>query len=210
MISKTCAKCKKKLPVGDFHSHNSIKSCRLNVNSRCKNCRAEDRKVPIELSLKRKQEEDERLSVNILTPTDAAYLAGIIDGEGSIGLNKVHSNSIDHTSTYVIRMRVANTDKALMDWICVKVGYGSVRKVKVGEDKSHYKQAYEWYLSNRRVIDVLKQIYPYLKVKRLQADVAFEYQETIGISYGKKLSSEIIDTRDDLKSKIVSLNQRGA
>ena len=147
------------------------------------------------------------MKINNLTDTDAAYLAGIIDGEGSINLSRVHKNSPDHTTTYFIRLRVTNTHRGLLDWIVLKVGYGSVGKMKNYDSKYNRKQAYQWNLSNQRVVDVLRQVYPYLKVKRLQAEVAFEYQKTVGISFGKKLSEEIVDKRAGLKSKITGLNR---
>ena len=204
MITKTCAKCKRQLRPIDFHNAKGAKSCRLNLSSRCKRCRSEDRKVSDFIKQKNKRQEDKRLQINELSKEDAAYIAGIVDGEGSLNLNRVHSNDPNRKATYSIRMRITNTFPGLLDWIGLKVGYGSIGQLK--KYKIHYKQAYEWILNGRRAVVLLKQLYPYLKVKKLQADVIFEYAETLTPPGQVKLTQNVINIREDLKEQITCLN----
>jgi len=207
MITKTCAKCEQKLPLDAFHKHSGNKSCRLNLVSRCKKCRAEDRKVSNVIKLENKRKLDNRLQINQLSDIDAAYIAGFVDGEGCLSLCRVNANDPNRTTNYVIRLRVSNTFPGIIDWIALKVGFGSVRSTK--KYKDHYKQPYEWYLTGRRATVLLKQLYPYLKVKKLQAEVLFEYAETLMPPGQAKIPHNVIDARKTLKAKITCLNWRG-
>lgn len=58
-----------------------------------------------------------------MTPTDAAYLAGVVDGEGSIIIAKTTKRSEKrvYNPTYSPILVVANTSLALIDW-CVARG----------------------------------------------------------------------------------------
>ena len=203
MKTKVCAKCDKELSANAFHNHNSEKSCKLNKESRCKVCRAEDVRVPDYIKTQNKLMEDARLQVNILSEVDASYIAAFVDGEGSLSLNRNHSGS-GRTTSYVIRIRITNTFKPVIDWIADKIGFGSTREVKL--HKNANKQAYEWYINGRRAIALLKQLYPYLIVKKAQADVLFEFSETLMPPGQNRLHQDVIEKRHQFKLRITELN----
>ena len=52
-----------------------------------------------------------------MTETEKAYIAGIIDGEGSIMLQKIHSN--EHPSPCI---SIASTTLELLKWIKETIG----------------------------------------------------------------------------------------
>lgn len=94
-----------------------------------------------------------------LTPTESAYLAGIIDGEGSI----VFSDNRYHLS-------VGSTDKLLLDWIYDKVGGTVSLKTPGGYRRKPFYQwvRYEAYI----VFQILSFIQPYLIIKKAKAQEA--------------------------------------
>lgn len=96
--------------------------------------------------------------------TKLAYLAGIIDGEGTITLAK-QSNGYGARR---VEVSVANTDKGLMDWLQAEFG-GSVRQRRGRAD--HYKKLYDWRVRDRRARELLRECVPYLKVKKPRADL---------------------------------------
>ena len=106
-----------------------------------------------------------------LTDTQTAYLAGIIDGEGHIGLGR------DGTR-FKLRLSVKSTCKELADWI---VGTTSLGKVREFIDKRRTSAGtrqviYEWRVFTNQARSVLESILIHLIVKREQAKLAIEYQ----------------------------------
>ena len=95
---------------------------------------------------------------------DWVYLAGIIDGEGSI--------QIDHHPpyNYNVKLSVVNTDRRLLDWIVDRWPAPVHSYERVGQ-----KRTYQWSTSNAYAASVIKGVRPYLTIKREQADLAIEF-----------------------------------
>ena len=56
-------------------------------------------------------------NINILKLEEAAYIAAIIDGEGSVTLLRIHGNEYSQ-----IVISISNCDKKLLEWIQKKIG----------------------------------------------------------------------------------------
>jgi hypothetical protein len=204
MSSKVCVKCGKVKWWYQFYPKRTKgKVCFLSLDSYCIECQKKKSKVSNIIKLNHKKELDEKLVTKELSQEDAAYIAGFIDGEGCICLHANHTKHKTKTSTYVLRVRVTNTFPGIIEWINAVVGYGSFHKKK---KYNGIKQAWEWGVNGRRAIHFLRQIYPYLRVKRLQAEVAFEFAETLSCPGQNKLTTETIETRDKLRERMSSLN----
>ena len=112
------------------------------------------------------------MTVPILHPVDAAYLAGIVDGEGSIELHR--SNNRKPWG----RVQIWNTSKPLIDWILKTIRTGTVtsriRHGKVNGTKPCYCLEIA---SRQNVYAVLKQILPYMKIKSPKAQELIDYYE---------------------------------
>ena len=148
--------------------------------------------------------------INIIKKEDAIYIAGLFDGEGCISLSKsTYLRSRCKTSTYILRARIRMTDIEIVKWLHKTIGgrfYG-LRKVKI----THHKPYAEWGVAGKNTVEFLSQIYPYLKVKKLQTQVAFEYGKTlkVGTLHRQQLSSNIVLIREELRNKMLKLNKRG-
>jgi hypothetical protein len=98
-------------------------------------------------------------SINI-SPTEQGYIAGILDGEGSIVEDGGH-----------IVVVIANTDKNLMDWLLRKMG-GYIQVTPTGLGK---KTCWLWKLSRMADIKIfLETLEPFLIVKKSKARKALE------------------------------------
>lgn len=108
----------------------------------------------------------------ILTETEKAYLAGIIDGEGniSIGITKWARKNVVYRNHY-LRLQVTNTDSALIKWLGRLGGSTTVRK-----PRPRAKVTYCWTKLCRQAAEVLEQIYPYLIIKKKQAETSLFFQ----------------------------------
>ena len=98
-----------------------------------------------------------------LTDFQASYLAGLMDGEGTIALDTNGSISITITNTFY----------DLIEWCANITGFGTISNVKNTSDK--HKLAYTWRIDIGNVELFLRMIQPYLIIKRDQADLMLTY-----------------------------------
>src|ERR1700747_2590374 len=145
----------------------------------------------------------------VLSETDRAYLAGIIDGEGSIMMihHKPRPNGNGTKWEYwVLRVSVANTDIRLIIWLLEKFGGGfSTGKNKRPNQKDHY----QWRLDSKRAEPILRAALPYLILKREQAELALKMISTYKLVGCKGHPPETIEYRRELATRIKELNRRG-
>lgn len=97
----------------------------------------------------------------IIEETDKAYLAGIFDGEGCVYIDK----------TGALIVVIGNSNESVITYIH-KLYKGSIQKPKKKIDR---KQFYRWEASGLTVYILLKDIYSYLIIKKLESAVALEY-----------------------------------
>lgn len=140
---------------------------------------------------------------------DAAYIAGFLDGEGSISLGRNHYFDPKRTTVYSVLVRIGNTNKDVLDWICAVSGFGKVYTQKnSGTFKSNQKFWMFTITKKDAVGKFLSEIYPYLKVKRLQAEIALKYVETIREDRfrGQKTPEPTVTYRDGLVFEMKEAN----
>jgi len=92
----------------------------------------------------------------VLSATAAAYIAGIIDGEGSISLSRRHRNEQRQ-----LEVSISNTDIALLEYIHQTIGTGRISRKRTYKDKHTPSATY--CISNRQALSLLEQIQPFLK-----------------------------------------------
>lgn len=106
-----------------------------------------------------------------LTETEKAYLAGLVDGEGSFSLRKYKLKN--GKSNYSIRVQISNTDKRLADWIKERLpGHMYSYKPKPSHTGNNRRTLWTWAMNGDvkpRIF--LREIYPYLIIKKDQAEL---------------------------------------
>jgi hypothetical protein len=140
-----------------------------------------------------------------------AYLAGIIDGEGSIGIEcmapckKKDGTWIRKHNYYTPRLTVINTNEHLMMALMRNLG-GTYNKRKKTEGR---KICYRWHTFGSNLEIVLKNLMPYLFLKGEQAYLVLKFRETVGKT-GWYVSEDLLKERHDLYLKCKKLNKVGA
>ena len=138
---------------------------------------------------------------------DLAYVAGIIDGEGCIGLySNTHKYLNKHREIrprYCLTVTVCNTNEELIKWFHSLFG-GHLHYRKSKEEK--WKPQWECKLSANKALDFLKLIYPYLRLKKPQAEIAFRFQER---QQGHRLTDQELIIAASEKVLMANLNKRG-
>jgi len=95
-------------------------------------------------------------TVSRLTAVDAAYIAGIIDGEGTITLTAMHR---DENRRLVIG--ISNTERALLEFIKRATGAGRITNKRTTSQR--HTPSYTYQIGARQALALLVQIAPYLR-----------------------------------------------
>lgn len=107
-------------------------------------------------------------TVNNLKETERAYIAGMIDGDGSICKCKNRTN-------FILKVRIHNSDKILMDWLKNTIGTGNIHYLPPSIESKGFKHTKtRWTFDISSKVDVLRlleQIYPYLIIKKQKAGI---------------------------------------
>ena len=111
--------------------------------------------------------------------SDAAYAAGLFDGEGSVYYKKTKQKKHQRPgkpihNVWVIRMEIAMTDKDTIKWChdLFKCGHFGERKVQKG-----YKRQWRWRVSHRDALYVAKILWPYSQVKLHKIEQIIDHYE---------------------------------
>src|SRR5437868_3677678 len=108
--------------------------------------------------------------MNKLTPTEAAYIAGIIDGEGCIGVRA----DKDHIVS-MCRIHIGNTSMALIDYITKTLGGGILEADNHHLKNDKWNQVFRFIIyKHQDIINLLEQIMDYLIVKKRQAQLMID------------------------------------
>lgn len=108
-----------------------------------------------------------------MKPTEAAWLGGIIDGEGSI----TEGGPYQGKKTTRWQLSAVNTDRRLLERCFEITGVGSIL-VKAARKEGH-KELCAWNVTSYRNMDhILRQIRPFLVIKGEKADRFFAAGKT--------------------------------
>ena len=120
-----------------------------------------------------------------------SYLSGLIDGEGTIQINRTGKGS------YECRVKIGNTDLRLMKWLISK--FGGVYYTETNRNPLKHKTLYQWRIKGRKnTEDLLLGILPHLVLKAEQAKIALFY-----------LRAQTTEEREKCYLAITPLNKRG-
>jgi len=121
--------------------------------------------------------------------TDLAYIAGLFDGEGCIQIVKQkRPEQRNYRSEYSLRCSLEMANEYLPRLLHMHFG-GSLRRRNLPLPRQNQ---WEWTVRSNVAALFLKDVYPYIILKKGEADVALKFQEamhTIGVGR-KRLTEE--------------------
>ena len=135
-----------------------------------------------------------------------AYLAGFLDGEGSIAVGLNRNPNGDRR--WYLRISCHQLDPRPLRMLAQRFG-GSVRRH--GYEARRHRQIYEWAVNSRQAYEALCALRPYLVVKAEEADAGIEFQTLLAsrsVSRRVPLSEAEQDARQALYEKLRLLKQR--
>jgi hypothetical protein len=136
-----------------------------------------------------------------------AYIAGFIDGEGTITL--AITRWLNGRPILQPRIQVSSTDDYILEAMYKQFG-GSLRLPKPNGSSRH-KPVYRWDVFSKDEITILLEtILPYLRIKRRHAELILQFITTcmLGRERGKR-SSEMDELALSILDEIRTINKRG-
>ena len=160
-----------------------------------------------------------------MTKTERAYLAGLIDGEGCVTLfvnnwnHRLKNGKLagSKNGSTLSRLHIAVCDKAAIDSVAETVGFGKTyARSPIGRGAGVWKQLFTITWTGKRAVVILKQVLPYLRIKRRQAEILIEWvtlaereRHFKGRNGGPAYPEWVIAKRDAFVEELRALNRRG-
>jgi hypothetical protein len=141
-------------------------------------------------------------SANKLVAADAAYLAGLIDGEGTVTLTRLSRNR-----QRGLALTISSTELDILKHALTVIGAGKITNKKIS--KVHHIPSYTYQITNRQALDVLRQIGPYLRgYKAKRATLALQEYVRLTPRNGR-YTVEQLKERDLFVQIFFSINSQG-
>src|SRR2546426_9589143 len=116
----------------------------------------------------------QQISVRVLSLVEKAWLAGVIDGEGSVLISKTAAHRYSRRGFfYRPKLEIANSNKEFMDKVLRIIGKGSVNLCK--ERNPEWKDKWQYNGASGVLRGILPQVLPHLLIKREVAKKMLEY-----------------------------------
>lgn len=90
-----------------------------------------------------------------LSSSEAAYIAGLVDGEGTITLSRKHRNELRQ-----LAITISSTEKPILDFVLRTAGIGKITDKRTYA--AHHLPSFTYAVYNRQALSLLKQITPLL------------------------------------------------
>jgi hypothetical protein len=145
-----------------------------------------------------------------MSEEESAWLAGVVDGEGSIFLSKVTNPAYRRGFFYRPQLNVSNSNRSFLVKVMEIVGEGTVHLARRGDERT--KTRWEYNATAGVLRKVLPQIVGYLIVKREMAEKTLEYFDYIDANpiYGRRpIPQGYYERLDELYWIIKKLNEKG-
>lgn len=141
-----------------------------------------------------------------MTDVEAAYLAGMFDGEGCISINFRSPNSImrEVNTQLSIQVKIAMTHKETIDYIESITGCGRVSYIR--KKNPNHKDQWLWAPQLRDAREIIERCHPYMVTKRRNAEI---FMELMDIRKKSTRNDRNWERQFDLTTENISLNRRG-
>lgn len=152
----------------------------------------------------------------IKNPTDRAWLAGLVDGDGCLGIRKQRGKEEHHNETYIPYLTVSMTDPIALERCVAITGMGRINVKHRPGDEDHRKiinrrTYYTWRLDGQCASSVIRDIYEFLVIKKVNAQVVYTMNDSL--KWGRPTRNipvppDIMEKRRYLYTCAKALNQR--
>ena len=136
-----------------------------------------------------------------LSEVDAAYIAGIIDGEGTITLTRTHRGENRRPV-----VSISSTELSLLTYIRSTIGAGRITGKVCAE--VHHSPSYTYYITSRQALTLLEQVCPFLRTYKFKrACLLLEEYQRVTPRNGR-YTEELRAARAQLEDRFFAISTR--
>lgn len=133
-----------------------------------------------------------------LNAIDASYIAGLVDGEGTITLTRKHQNE-----NRQLCVSISSTEIDLLNFVLSATGVGKITNKKPSE--SHHAHSYAYAVYNRQALALLENICQFLRsYKRDRAELILQEYLIVTPRNGK-YTSELLSRKKEFERSVLSI-----
>ncbi len=133
----------------------------------------------------------------------AAYIAGILDGEGCFMVEKFRTTRSPIGFQFRSRVELQMCDKDVIDYIAEKTGR-AIRSRLLPSGRTVY--VLNW--RNAFAVNLIRTVLPYLIGKREQAEICLDYETNIAPGRGRTYSQADLAKCDAVRKKLTELKHQ--
>ena len=137
-----------------------------------------------------------------MNTNDIAYIAGLFDGEGCVSYkqyNRQRKHNKKPYPTWQIRVEIAMTDKAVIEWLHETLGFGWSAEKKY-HTKPKYKRQWRWCCGYRDALIFAKLLWPFAQVKLHKLEQIINHYEP----RAQELGDNVVDLETERKSRVAT------
>jgi len=137
-----------------------------------------------------------------MAPAEAGYVAGLIDGEGTISITRrKHRSNGRYNHNYVVYALIVNTDRRMLERARELIDGGTIQKhTEVRPERiarlGRTKPVYRLYMNPNIVRWLLPQVIPHLITKRPQAELALEVSDVVRNQQGRLRDDKFVNAME--------------
>ena len=140
-------------------------------------------------------------TVRSLDSACAGYIAGLVDGEGTITLSRAHRNERRR-----LVVCISNNELSILRFVLGAIGAGKITSKRTYDPR--HATSYTYQLSCRQALDLLKQIPPYLRsYKAKRAQLVLKSYVAVTPRNGK-YSPDIAAARTSFEGELLAIGPR--
>jgi hypothetical protein len=133
-----------------------------------------------------------------LSKSEAAYIAGLIDGEGTVTLTRKHRDE-----NRQLCVSISSTEKGLLEFVKTATGVGKITNKRIA--KINHTPSFVYAVYNRQALALLTAIRPFLKTyKRVRTNLILNDYLKVTPRNGK-YSPELMERKRDFEEKLLNI-----
>jgi hypothetical protein len=138
------------------------------------------------------------LQMNTLTACSAAYIAGLVDADGTITVTRKHINENRHPA-----LTISNTDRYLLKFVLETVGAGKITAKRTTAD--NHTPSFAFAIYNRQALELIRQLRPFLRTyKAKRSDLILNDYLKLTPRNGK-YSKEALRARKCFEERVLAI-----
>jgi len=140
-------------------------------------------------------------SINELSDIDVGYLAGIIDGEGTIGLTRIHSRENRRPV-----VSISNNERPLLEHIKSAVGAGKITNKAC--TSPHHSPSFTYVIVGRQALSLLERVTPFLRTHKAERSKLLLNEYALVTQRNGRYTATQLKAKEDFEARFLAIRVR--